>query len=130
MADELCIETGDELYLLERVYLSNLNPIAIARNYLIPRLVPNLPGDYSSITSLYKYLEEDWGLTIESAFDRITARAASLEEAGILNIEPGAPLLIDHRVSNTMGAPLEAVDLIIDAASYEFSIFMTSRPGR
>ncbi|MBI9107948.1 MAG: GntR family transcriptional regulator [Spirochaetales bacterium] len=128
MADELCIEAGVELFLLERVYLSDLKPIAISRNFIIPRFVPGLGEDYMNMKSLYRYFETHWGITIESAFDRITARAADEDEARILDLEKGAPLLIDHRVSNTMGKPFEVVYLIIDAASYEFSIFMRGRP--
>ena len=127
LAEELEIENGDELFLLKRVLLSNGRPIAIVNNYLIPRFVPGLPKDYKNITSLYQYVEKSWGISIESAFDRITAKAASKEEADILELKPGDPLLVDHRVTRTMGTPFEVVYLIIDANSYEFSIFMKGR---
>lgn len=127
MAEELEIEAGNQVYLLKRVVAANGKPIAIVKNYLIPRFVPGLPSDYGEITSLYKYLEMNWGISIESALDRITARSATSEEAGILGLEEKAPLLIDHRLTRTMGTPFEVVYLIIDASSYEFSIFMKGR---
>ncbi|MBF9014576.1 MULTISPECIES: GntR family transcriptional regulator [unclassified Oceanispirochaeta] len=127
MAGELEIEEGHELFLLKRVVLSNEKPIAIVKNYLIPRFVPGLPNDFKTITSLYQYIEQKWGITIESALDRITARSADEHEAAILGLEDRAPLLIDHRLTRTMGTPFELVYLIIDASSYEFSIFMKGR---
>ncbi len=127
MAEELEAEEGDLVYLLKRVVASDGKPIAIVKNYLIPRFVPGLPKDYNEITSLYKYMEQNWGISIESALDRITARSATKEEADILGLEKKAPLLIDRRVTRTMGTPFELVLLIIDASSYEFSIFMKGR---
>jgi GntR family transcriptional regulator len=127
MAEELEIEEGDQVYLLKRVVASDGKPIAIVKNYLIPRFVPGLPKDYKEITSLYKYMEQNWGISIESALDRITAKAATREEAEILGLEEKAALLIDHRLTRTMGTPFELVYLIIDASSYEFSIFMKGR---
>ena len=127
IAGELEIDSGTEIFLLERVILSDGKPIAIMTNHLIPRFVPGLPDDYEDIRSLYQYIESKWGIVIESAFDRITARAANDEEAAVLGLNPGAPLLIDHRVTRTMGTPFDLVDLIIDASSYEFSIYMKGR---
>ena len=127
MAKELEIGEGDELFLLKRVVLSNGKPIAIVKNYLVPRFIPGLPRDYKRISSLYQYIEKEWGIIIESAFDRITARSADDAEAEALGLESKAPLLIDHRVTRTMGTPFEVVFLIIDASSYEFSIFMKGR---
>ncbi|MDC7232255.1 MAG: GntR family transcriptional regulator [Spirochaetales bacterium] len=127
MAEELEIEEGDQVYLLKRVVASDGKPTAIVKNYLIPRFVPGLPKDYKEISSLYKYMEQNWGISIESALDRITARSATKEEAAILGLEEKAPLLIDHRLTRTMGTPFELVYLIIDASSYEFSIFMKGR---
>jgi len=127
IAKELEIEEGDGVYLLERVVISDGKPIAIIKNHLLPRFVPGLPQDYSTISSLYKYIESKWGITIETAFDRITARAADKDEALILGLNTGSPLLIDRRVTRTMGAPFELVYLIIDASSYEFSIYLKGR---
>ncbi len=127
MADELEIDAGAEVFLLNRIVLSDGTPIAIAKNYLVPRFVPGLPNDYTSISSLYQYIETKWGITIESAFDRISARAADDDEAAILEVSPGAPLLVNHRVTYTMGTPFEVVYLTINASSYEFSIYMKGR---
>ena len=126
-AEELEIDEGAELFLLTRILLSDGKPIAIVKNYLIPKFVPGLPEDYPTISSLYKYIETKWGITIESALDRISARSADSSESELLELEDKAPLLIDHRVTRTMGTPFETVYLFIDASSYEFSIITKGR---
>ncbi|MDC7227867.1 MAG: GntR family transcriptional regulator [Spirochaetales bacterium] len=126
-ADILEIKPGSELYYLRRVIQSDGRPVAIAENYLIPRFVPGMADDYQSITSLYQYLEKKWGITIESAFDRITAKAAEKDEAETLGLLQGAPLLVDRRITYTMGTAFEAVTLTIDAKSYEFGISTKGR---
>ena len=51
---------------------------------------------------LYELYEQKFGITIHSADEQLRAVAASKQDAALLNIEVGAPLLEIERVALTL----------------------------
>jgi GntR family transcriptional regulator len=130
LAADLKIAAGDPVIRIHRVVLANGKPIAIMVNYLLPEVVPGIEAKADKIKSLYSFLESEYNVAIEVATDSISARAASVEEAGELKIPEGAPLLIVHRITYSKGSPIERADLDIVAGRYEYSVRTTERPDR
>jgi GntR family transcriptional regulator len=60
---------------------------------------------------------EDQGLTFERYEEEITARMPTEEEARLLALPPGAPLLHLVRTAIADGRPVEVCDTLIDAAA-------------
>lgn len=58
--------------------------------------------------SVYELIEEQFGVVPDQATERIEVVLASAEEAAILDVEPGAPLLaIGRTASDADGEPFE-----------------------
>ena len=51
---------------------------------------------------LYELYEKQFGITIHSADEQLRAVSASEEDAGLLSISPGTPLLSIERVARTL----------------------------
>ncbi|MBL3685768.1 GntR family transcriptional regulator [Leucobacter zeae] len=75
----------------------------------------HLPGSYARIAeelaargSLYRTLREAYGITLASVDDEVATELAGPEEAALLGIEIGLPLLVVRRVARAAdGAPVE-----------------------
>ncbi len=107
--DELKVADEDDVFVLKRVRLANDTPLAIQTAYFSARLVPGLAdrkiGRADSITEI---LREDYGLSIASAQQRITADSATEEDTRFLHVTEGSPLLLIERTSYLDdGRPLE-----------------------
>jgi len=97
VAEQLGIEPGSNALHLRRVRTTDGTPMAILENYL--------PIEFSDITAaqlerdgLYAVLRAR-GVTIRVAKQRIGARAAHDDEARLLDIDQGSPLLTMTRVA-------------------------------
>jgi DNA-binding GntR family transcriptional regulator len=126
-ARELGIEQGDELVRIQRVQTADGRPVAIMRNYLLPYMVPGVEDYNDKFTSLYKFLETRYGINIDSAKNGISATIASFNEAEMLDIKIGAPLL---RIARTcyMGEKPVCLDRIrIVGDVYEFEMIMDGK---
>ena len=74
--------------------------------------------------SVYRVLEEAYGVVIAQAEQTVAALAAGAEEAELLQVEPGAPLLQVVRLASTTGTTGTA-----SAAPVEYcaSLYRTDR---
>lgn len=107
---------------IQRIQLADEQPIALITNYLVPDLVPGIQEHKIKIVSLYKFLEEKYGIVFNFSEDNITATVADFTQAHLLNLPVGSPLLVDTRISYSKEKAVEYVVMIVDASKFSFQI--------
>ncbi len=109
-AAKLDMSTGDRVICIERIRkLDNLptiiETVTLPANLfgdLGKRQASNLPN------TLYELYETSFGITIHRAEEQLRAIAASDDDASLLGIEPGTPVLEVERTALTLdGSPVE-----------------------
>jgi len=107
-AEALNLKEGDEVYRLTRLRSVTEGPIALETTHVPAALFPNLETQDWATSSLYTVIENVYGRRIERGEERISAVKAGHEEARVLKVEVGFPLLSSRRlVSDGDGIPLE-----------------------
>lgn len=99
IASLLQAEPSAPLLRLKRVRLMNGVPVGLQDSYL--RLPPGATLEREQLErrgSLYRVLIEDLGIKPSESLESVGAVAALPEEAGLLGVAPGTPLLICERV--------------------------------
>ena len=102
----LDLEPGTSVTHVRRLRLVDKEPLALMENFLPP---PLLQADRRQLeeTGLYRLLAAS-GIVPRIASQSVTARPASSEEARLLHVSQGAPLLALRRVSyDTTGRAIE-----------------------
>ncbi len=120
-------EEDRELIYIVRLRLSGEEPIGINYNYVpygIAKAIGFLPPriQENPTISLYKLLE-DHGYQLDYADQFLEAKAATKNEARLLNISPGSPVMSYERVTHaTNGRVVEFVRATIVGYAYRYSI--------
>ena len=96
-ARELGVDDGTDVLRIRRLRLSDGLPVAILSNTLAPELA-DLDVDQLAESGLYRLLANR-GVVTKVAKQRIGARAATAEEAKLLDLKAGAPLLTIERIA-------------------------------
>ena len=108
-AEHLGLAEGDEAYQVRRLRLANGAPVSVDESWLPPRALPDLLSE-DLTGSLYRVLAAA-GHPVQHAEQTVEAAAAPEETAVLLEIEPGAPVLLFRRRSFTgqddPGSPIE-----------------------
>ncbi len=120
LAEELKLDVGEPVILINRIQTSDGAPIAIAKNYIAEKYVPGLVDEKENIVSLYRYINEKYSIGITKVEDRISACSATFDEAVALGIEPKTALIVVRRVCHTSGHPFEVDFVKIIASKYEY----------
>lgn len=97
-AEELGIEAGEQVFRSERLRLADGTPMAYESSYIPTALCPELDQYDLGRESLYRILEEEYGITMQRAEETLEAAGASRREARLLDVKTNAPLLIVRRV--------------------------------
>lgn len=107
-----------------RLRLADEEAVAIQTCYLPERLA--FPKERLASGSLYALLAQDFGISIASADEIIMARAATEEQAGLLSIPAGAPLLYVERYTFAQtGEAVEYAEIFYRADRYRFYVQQT-----
>jgi len=107
VAEALGVEAGTPVYRLDRLRLGDGEPIALDLTWLPPAYGRLLEGHDLTTLTLYQLLEGEYAIPILSGRYRLSAVAAGPEEAQVLAIHPGDPLLLIERTSRTLeGRPV------------------------
>jgi len=107
-----------------RLRLADEEAIAIQTCYLSERLA--FPRERLANGSLYTLLAQDFGVTIASADEIIMARAADKEQAGLLGVPVGTPLLYVERYTFAQtGDAVEYAEIFYRADRYRFYVQQT-----
>jgi DNA-binding GntR family transcriptional regulator len=107
----------------ERLRIAGSDPIALMHNVVPAGLLEIERGDLER-TGLYDVFRER-GITPHVATQQVGARKAGAEEAELLEIEPGDPVLTMTRVAyDTGGRPIEYGSHRYPAESYWFEMML------
>jgi GntR family transcriptional regulator len=108
-AEHLGLAPGQGAYQVRRLRLANGAPVSVDESWLPPRLLPDLLSE-DLTGSLYRVLAAS-GHPVQHVEQTVEAAAAPEETAALLDIEPGAPVLLFRRRSFTgqedPGTPIE-----------------------
>jgi DNA-binding GntR family transcriptional regulator len=119
-ADMLRVAPGSRLLVLERLRFLDSVPVVLQRSHLALARLEGLAEMLGSLDltriSLYRLLEDRWGLAAARADYVVEARPATGAEAELLDIAPGSPLL-------------QATQLTFDVDGNPFEQHWSSYPG-
>ncbi|NOX14983.1 MAG: GntR family transcriptional regulator [Epsilonproteobacteria bacterium] len=119
----------DTLVLIKRFRVLDGTPFALMKNYIDIKKAPNLQKNFK-IESLYTFLKKEYNIEFYSAEETVEARAATKEEAKILEIKEAAPLLLLHRLSfDKDNDPVEFSDIVIKSDMYKHKIMLSRGKG-
>ena len=109
IAERLGMRPGDPVVELERLRFVDDQPWVVVTTYMPAALAPGLvEQDLGGDASLYRLLEEEYGLPIAAAIRTVEATVAGPRDAALLRIQAGDPLLVLRSVSlTTEDRPLE-----------------------
>jgi GntR family transcriptional regulator len=108
LSEELQLATSAVVYLIHRLRTLNREPVLLER-YTIPAgRFPGLQRFDLESRSLYEVFEQEYGITVRRARQSLEPVSATEYEARLLQIEPGAPLMLERRLSfDQKGKPVE-----------------------
>ncbi|MFN3616314.1 MAG: GntR family transcriptional regulator, partial [Rubrimonas sp.] len=107
-AQRLDLNPGDPVRRLLRVRLFRQKPTIVERVTVSDALLPGLGEGAPVPDHLFRFYEMTYGVTVVRAEESVRAVAATAEEAGILGLSEGAPLLEIDRVAYALqGRPVE-----------------------
>jgi GntR family transcriptional regulator len=120
-ARALRIQAGEPVILLRRLRLADGEPMAIEAAYLLDRLCHDILTENLENRSLYKLLNEAFGLMAVWAEQQLRAIACPGPEAKLLGIRKGDPVLHIHRTTfNQDDVPFEHVESFYRGDKYVF----------
>lgn len=126
IAVKLGLPVGSAAVHLERLRIALNEPLALMQNWL-PVAVARFSTEDLRNGGLYAYLRAV-GVRICVATQRIGARAANTEEARLLEVKRGAPLLTMERTSfDDTGRVIEVGRHVYRADSYSFETTLVER---
>lgn len=120
IAQLLEIELTTPIVRIERLRLASNVPMSLESSFISSRFCPDL--EKQDLTgSLYKLLETKYGVRLDEAKQALTTVHAGVHEARMLEVEPGAPLLLLQRVTrDPAGSPVEFVRAFYRGDKYTF----------
>lgn len=98
-AERLVLSPGSPVRRLLRVRHLRGLPTIIERIVVSEAVLPGLGDETSLPDHLFRHYERAYGKTVTSAEERLRAAAATVEDAQLLGIDPGTPLLEIDRVA-------------------------------
>lgn len=115
---------------IRRLRLADGEPMALETSHLAYNLCKSMADEELS-GSLYRLLEEKYGLTLGRARQTLEPVLANPDEAEMLGTGPGAPLLLLQRVTYlASGKPLELVKAVYRGDRYKFTVELHRRSER
>jgi GntR family transcriptional regulator len=117
----LQLAIGESVWFLHRLRLANAVPMAIERSYFPTTICAHLDEHDLVGRSVYAVLAEQYGITLQRAEQSLSATVARPQEAKLLNISVGAPLMLVERVSyDQHGRPVEYAKDLYRGDSFRF----------
>ena len=108
VALRLRVEVGSPMFNLRRLRLADGLPVAVEQVWLSREQFPGLDQIDFAFSSLYQTLRERYGIRVSRADEILEARAASRDEAELLEIPRRSSVLVMSRTLwNVDGKPVE-----------------------
>ncbi|MFV0307577.1 MAG: GntR family transcriptional regulator [Desertimonas sp.] len=122
VAGELGIAPGDEVIEIVRIRAAGSRPLALLHNWLLRDVADELTAEQLQAEGLYALLRAG-GVRPHYAQQRLGAKIADAEEASLLGVERGAPLVTMRRVmQDDTGRVVEVGDHVYDAEHYSIEM--------
>ncbi len=119
---------ADRVYEIRRLRLSDKVPIAVETVQIPQRLCPGLEQFDLAKNSLYELLERQYGLTLETCVEEISAEMAKPADRKLLEVTGSAAVLVVNRRTHTdSGQPLELTRAIYRGDSYSAIVHSVRR---
>lgn len=125
--EQLALKEDEQTWHIQRVQNADGKPICIIENFLVANFLPDFALAESECVSLYAYLENNCGIILKDAVERITAVSASFTQSQILRVPVNAPLLHSKRITYTEQGAFEYSSLYVIAERYEYEIYQSGR---
>jgi GntR family transcriptional regulator len=110
IADRLAVRVGAPTYYIERLRLVDGSPMAVETSHLSAARFPGLIAQLRKQSSLYRVLDDRYGVHPVEAEETIETASASPRDAILLQVDTGAPILVLSRHSfDDDGQPIEYV---------------------
>ncbi len=123
--ERLHLPEGENVFRLKRLRLASDEPVAVETAYLPCRICPGLLHEDLAGGSLYTVLMEKYQVLPTWADAEIEAAAASREEALLLKLKTGTPVLAARRV--TYAANYDAIEAVVSIYRGDRFTFYTGR---
>ena len=128
-AQALGLTPSDFVIDLVRIRLADGVPISLEHGMFPAELVPGLP-ERELGGSLYELLDQEYGLRPDEATEHIEVVSASMDEAAILSIDPGAPLMsITRTTRDARGVAFEYSHDLFRADRTRISVKVKGTPA-
>ena len=99
VARKLNIPVSSTVYYCQRLRLINQEPVALEQFSMPEYRFPELESYDLETRSFYEIAESEYGISIQQAQQSLEAVLATEFEADLLEIEPGAPLMLERRLA-------------------------------
>jgi GntR family transcriptional regulator len=127
-AEKLHLSVTDEIFKLERLRLADDIPMAIEMSCLPAKMFPDLTKYDFEKQSLYRILEEKYGVQMYSAAEDLEAAICDAKTSELLGVKKNSPLLIVYRtVFAEDDQPIEYTKSIYRADRYRASFFLVKK---
>ena len=127
IADIFAIEKTDLIHYFVRVRTADDIPVAISYSYISAKEVPYIDVNILDGGSLWRFLADSGFEGTEKSYYRIEAVKATREQALLLKIEEGEPLLLSHHKSGMKnGTIYNYVDTYYITERYKYE-YITER---
>lgn len=121
LSAHLEVPRGHPVLRLVRLRTADGQPVAVERVHLAADAVPGLADVDLTDRSLYGVLADRYGIVFDGGRQTITARLVGPDDAGHLDLDPGAPVLHLVRTSTWRGRLLEYTVSAYRGDRYELS---------
>jgi GntR family transcriptional regulator len=131
VAGLLGVEPGHPLTRVRRVRLIDGSPVGLHDAYFpLPRGAKLEPAEIEQAQSLYKLLTDKFGFAPAEAVENLCAAVADAEDARLLGIAEGAPILLCERI--TLSERREPIEYCVMkyVSSYRYSTRIAKTSGR
>ncbi len=121
--ERLNLDDDMKVLRIEKVRDIEGTPFSHVYNYLPPDIGERLPTDMVTVKPMLMILEDELGIRATEADQSVEATIADAEQASILDIRVGDPLLKAERtVYDNKNQPVEYVSVVYRADKYAFTM--------
>lgn len=128
MAKKMSLKPKSKLYFIKRLKSVDNEPIGISQIYIVADIVPGIINDPLIKDSVYQVMESKYCIELAVASEVVEARGASKEEAALMKVEIGTPLITVKRLtSDAFGNTIELSEITSRADRYSYKVTLRGR---
>lgn len=118
------LAAGTEVLRIQRIRLGDQVPIGLQTSFITLSKEQNITREeMETAGSLYRILQEKFGIIPTEADETLEVTLATPEEATLLQIEAGAPLLLNERLLFSQNrTPVEFVKILYRGDRYQYYV--------